>query len=93
MGMVYIHVEVYRAVDQNLAWRTAGGLVVGHLIHIGQCRRGTQRLLDCSLVFYTPEMTSLLQSRSMDMTLCAHGESQAFQRRWRATCLVGTYEL
>ena len=70
----------------------ARGVIVHHLLHIGQ-DRVTRRVLDCALVFYTPAVSSLLQSHGVTIVLCAHGATQAVVRRWRALCRLGTYEL
>ena len=90
---VPLEVEVCRAIDHYIAWCAASGVVVQELIHLAQSRRGTRRPLDRSLVFYSPSVTSLLVSRDVILTICAHEQAQACKQRWRAMCLDGTYEL
>ena len=90
---VPLEVEVCRSIDHYIAWCAASGVVVQELIHLAQSRRGTRRPLDRSLVFYSPSVTSLLVSRDVVLTICAHEQAQACKQRWRSMCLEGTYEL
>ena len=63
-----------------------------HLLHITQAR-ATHRILECSLVFHTPAMASLLQSHDVTMTLGDYDTSHVVEQRWRLMCRMGAYEL
>ena len=91
-GWDHLLPALHRATDQYLAWATASGVTIRHLLHCS-ASRNVRRTLECLLVFHSPEMEALLQGNGVGVTLCAHAEATTIKRRWRDLCRLNAYEI
>ena len=91
-GLDYLLLAVHRAMVQHLAWCSASGVTIRHLLHCGSLRN-VRYALECSLVFHSTEIETLLRVHGVSLTLCAHAEATAIKRRWRELCRLNAYKI
>ena len=91
-GLDYLLLAVHRAMVQHLAWCSASGVTIRHLLHCGSLRN-VRYALECSLVFHSTEIEALLRVHGVSLTLCAHAEATTIKRRWRELCRLNAYKI